>query len=52
MNDPQAQKVRVGDVMKTKIDMVDGRMTVADAPRQMKHIETKALLVDKRNPED
>mgnify|MGYP003383564894 CR=1 FL=1 len=52
MNDPQAQKVRVRDVMKTQIDMVDGRMTVADALRQMKHIETKALLVDKRNPED
>lgn len=48
----QPRRVAVRDVMKTHIDMVDGRTTVADALRQMKHIETKALLVDKRHPDD
>ncbi|MCB0905577.1 MAG: CBS domain-containing protein [Nocardioidaceae bacterium] len=48
----QPRRVAVRDVMKTHIDMVDGRTTVADALRQMKHVETKALLVDKRHPDD
>ncbi len=44
--------VRVRDVMKHQVDLVDGLTTVADALRQMKHIETKALLVDKRFDDD
>ena len=44
--------VRVRDVMKTQIDLVDRTVTVADALRQMKHVETKALIVDKRNEDD
>lgn len=44
--------VRVRDVMKTQIDLVERGMTVAEALRQMKHIETKALIVDKRDDED
>ncbi len=43
---------RVRDVMKHQVDLVDGLTTVADALRQMKHIETKALLVDKRHDDD
>ncbi len=43
---------RVSDVMKTQIDLVDRSMTVADALRQMKYIETKALIVDKRDADD
>lgn len=44
--------VRVRDVMKTEFDLVDGLATVADALREMQHIETKALIVRKRNDDD
>jgi predicted transcriptional regulator len=42
----------VREVMKKKFDMIDGRMTVMDALRTMKHVETKSLIVDKRHDED
>ena len=44
--------VRVRDVMKTQFDVVDGLDTVADALRGMQHIETKALIVKRRNDND
>ena len=44
--------IRVREVMKTHVDRVDGLTSVADALRQMKHVETKCLLVNKRHPED
>jgi len=44
--------VRVRDVMKTRVDMVDGRTTVADALHMMKHVETKCLIVNKRHADD
>jgi len=44
--------VRVRDVMKPSFDVVDGMVTVADALRQMKHVETKCLIVDKRHDND
>jgi len=44
--------IRVRDVMKHDFDMVDGRITVMDALRTMKHVETKTLLVNKRNDDD
>ena len=44
--------IRVRDVMKVEFDMVDGRITVMDALRTMKHVETKSLIVDKRNDDD
>ncbi|VAX10012.1 FIG01200823: hypothetical protein [hydrothermal vent metagenome] len=44
--------VRVSDVMKTRIDMVDGMTTVSEALGMMKHIETKTLIVDKRHEND
>ncbi len=44
--------VRVGDVMKTRIDMVDGMTSVSEALGMMKHIETKSLIVDKRHEND
>lgn len=43
---------RVRDVMKRDFDMVDGMTTVADALKTMKHVETKALIVDKRHEDD
>jgi predicted transcriptional regulator len=44
----QENTVKVRDVMKNKIDMIDGKLTVAEALEQMKHVETKTLLVNKR----
>lgn len=43
---------RVHDVMKDKIDFVDGMTTVREALRKMKHVETKTLIVNKRNDDD
>ena len=48
----ESDLVRVRDVMKTDFDMVDGLATVADALRNMKHIDTKALIVRRRNEDD
>ena len=44
--------IRVRDVMKPDIDIVQGMMTVKEALATMKHIETKALIVDKRHDDD
>ena len=44
--------VRVRDVMKSDFDMIDGKMTVEDALKTMKHVETKSLIVDKRHEDD
>lgn len=44
--------IRVRDVMKPQVDIVQGMMTVKDALATMKHIETKALIVDKRHDDD
>lgn len=52
MMSTERQIIRVRDVMKQNFDMVDGRITVMDALRTMKHVETKTLLVNKRNDDD
>ena len=52
MMSPERKVVRVRDVMKAKFDLVDGKMTIMDALRTMKHVETKSLIVDKRNEND
>jgi len=44
--------IRVREVMKSKFDIVDGMMTVADALHKMQHVETKALIVAKRHDDD
>ena len=44
--------IRVRDVMKRDFDMVDGRITVMEALRTMKHVETKSLVVNKRHDDD
>lgn len=44
--------IRVRDVMKKSFDMVDGRVTVMEALRTMKHVDTKSLIVNKRNEDD
>ena len=49
---PDKKVVRVRDVMKEKFDMVDGKMTIMEALRTMKHVETKSLIIDKRHDDD
>lgn len=44
--------VRVREVMKREVDIVDGMETVADALKGMKHPETRTIIVDKRHPDD
>ncbi len=44
--------VRVRDVMRPQIDIVDGMTTIAEALVQMHSIENKLLIVDKRHPDD
>jgi len=44
--------VRVSDVMKKKFDVIDGMTTVSEALKKMKYIETKTLIVDKRDDND
>ncbi|HED19448.1 MAG TPA: CBS domain-containing protein [Gammaproteobacteria bacterium] len=48
----KARLVRVRDVMKVNFDMIDGKTTVEDALKTMKHVETKSLIVDKRHDDD
>ena len=52
MMSTEREIIRVRDVMKTNYDMIDGRVTVMDALRTMKHVETKCLIVEKRNDGD
>ena len=44
--------LRVRDVMKANVDIVDGMATVKEALLEMKHVETKALIIDKRHADD
>ncbi|MCK5385847.1 MAG: CBS domain-containing protein [Gammaproteobacteria bacterium] len=44
--------IRVRDVMKKGFDVIDGMTTVSEALKKMKHIETKTLIVDKRDDDD
>lgn len=50
MNERNVTRVR--DVMKSQLDLVDGLITVRDALMTMRHVDTKALLVDKRHDDD
>jgi len=52
MMSSERKVIRVREVMKTEFDMIDGRVTVMDALRTMKHVETKSLIVDKRHDDD
>ncbi len=51
MSEPR-KLVRVREVMKESVDIVDGLITVADALRRMKHVNNLALIVDRRHPDD
>jgi CBS domain-containing protein len=44
--------VRVRDVMKTDFDLVPGTLTVREALDGMRHVDARALVVDKRHDDD
>lgn len=48
----ERRKISVRDVMKHKFDVVDGMQTVEDALKTMEHVETKCLIVQKRDDRD
>ncbi|MEJ2644550.1 MAG: CBS domain-containing protein [Gammaproteobacteria bacterium] len=50
MNDRKL--IRVREVMKRNFDTVDGMASVADALDRMEHVDTKALIVNKRHEDD
>ena len=52
MMSTERQVIRVRDVMKQEYDIIDGRVTVMEALRTMRHVETKSLIVDKRHDDD
>jgi CBS domain-containing protein len=43
---------RIRQVMKQNFDIVDGMATVREALQKMKHVDTKCLIVDKRDEDD
>ena len=47
-----ATVIRVRDVMKTDLDIVDGMLTVTEALKSMKFPDTRTLIVDKRHEDD
>jgi len=49
---PAKPIVRVREVMKTGVDIVDGMTTVTDALNNMKFPETRTIIVDKRDAND
>ena len=49
---PLKPVVRVHEVMKIDVDIVDGMTTVTDALNNMKFPETRTLIVDKRHEDD
>lgn len=48
----QEKIIRVRDVMKTDLDIVDGMQTVSEAVKSMKFPETRTLIVNKRHADD
>lgn len=44
--------IRVRDVMKTELDIVDGMLTVTEALKSMKYPDTRTMIVDKRHEDD
>jgi predicted transcriptional regulator len=49
---PSKPIVRVREVMKSGVDIVDGMLTVGDALRSMKYPETHTLIINKRTEDD
>ena len=52
MNEERKTLIRVRDVMKHEYDLVEGTASVREALEQMRHVETKCLIVNKRHAHD
>ncbi len=48
----QTTIIRVRDVMKTDVDIMDGMLTVTEAMNAMKFPDTRTIIVDKRHDDD
>ena len=48
----QETVIRVRDVMKTDVDIMDGMRTVTEAMAAMKFPDTRTIIVDKRHDDD
>jgi predicted transcriptional regulator len=44
--------LRVRDVMKSEVDIMDGMLTVTEALRAMQYPDTRTIIVDKRHDDD
>jgi predicted transcriptional regulator len=44
--------IRVRDVMKSEVDVLDGMLTVTEALNSMKYPDTRTIIVDKRHEDD
>ena len=44
--------IRVRDVMKTEVDVLDGMLTVTEAMNTMLYPDTRTIIVDKRHDDD
>ena len=44
--------IRLRDVMKSEVDVVDGMLTVTEALNSMKYPDTRTLIVNKRHEDD
>jgi predicted transcriptional regulator len=49
---PSKPIVRVREVMKSGVDIVDGMLTVANALSAMQYPETRTLIINKRHADD
>ena len=48
----KAPVIRVSDVMKKDVDIVNGMLTVREALNVMKNHDTRTLIIDKRHDDD
>jgi signal-transduction protein with cAMP-binding, CBS, and nucleotidyltransferase domain len=48
----ERQIIRVRDVMLKEFDVIDGMLTIDEAIKSMRHVEAKALIVNKRHDDD
>jgi predicted transcriptional regulator len=44
--------IRVRDVMKSEVDVMDGMLTVTEALNSMKYLDTRTMIIDKRHEDD
>ncbi|BCN93541.1 CBS domain-containing protein [Thiomicrorhabdus immobilis] len=47
-----SEVIKVKDVMKVDVDVVDGMMTVSDVLRTMEHKQNKSIIVQRRDEND